>query len=44
MVNKKLKEKLDEEELTKNYDCWMNRTISDAQYFREVNRIKTQVY
>ncbi len=44
MVNSKAKEKLDEEELSQNYDLWMNKQITDAQYFREVNRIKNKIY
>lgn len=44
MVNSKAKEKLEEEQLEQNYDYWMNHKISDAQYFREINRIKTKIY
>ncbi len=44
MVNSRAKEKLDEEKLNENYDHWMNHRITDAQYFREINRIKSKVY
>lgn len=44
MVNNKIKEKLAEDELNQNYDNWMNKEISNEQYFREINRIKTKTY
>lgn len=40
MVNNKLKEKLDEDELAQNYNLWINNKITDQQYFRAVNSIK----
>jgi hypothetical protein len=38
------KEKLDEEELSQNHDLWMNHKITDQQYFREINRIRSKIY
>lgn len=44
MANNESKNKSDEDELNQNHDLWMNHKITDAQYFREVDRIKGEVY
>jgi hypothetical protein len=41
-MENKLNEKTGEDELTNDYNLWMNNKITDKEYFLAVNRVKSK--